>query len=65
VDMKTFNIYCAWISTSLFKEIVEDLEVTMNHYGEPLNHKNVETKSRFIAPVSAFISPVLFYSYFY
>jgi hypothetical protein len=37
----------------MFKEIVQDLEIGMNQYGEPLNHSNMEARSRFLAPVSA------------
>ena len=51
-DMKTFDIHRARIPTSLFKEIVQDLEIVMKQYGEPLDHKNAAARSRFLAPVS-------------
>jgi len=51
-DMKTFHIHRARIPTSLFKEIVADLEMTMKQYGEPIQHENEEARSRFLAPVS-------------
>ena len=54
-DMKTFEIYRARIPTSLFKEIVEDLDIAMNQYGEPYYHNNEEARSRCLAPVSAHI----------
>jgi hypothetical protein len=52
-DMPTFEIHRARIPTSLFKSIVGDLEIVMNQYGEPRDHKNEEARSRFLAPVSA------------
>ena len=52
-DMKTFDIHRARIPTSMFKDIVMDLQIAMNQYGEPLDHKNEEARSRFLAPVSA------------
>jgi hypothetical protein len=52
-DMKMFNIYRARIPTSLFKEIVKDLEIVMNQYGDHSDHENVEARSGLLAPVSA------------
>ena len=51
-DMPQFFIHRARIPTRLFKGIVLDLEVIMNQYGEPVNHKNMEARSRFLTPVS-------------
>ena len=51
-DMPQFYIHRARLPTRLFKEILSDLEVIMNQYGEPVNHKNEEARSRFLAPVS-------------
>ena len=51
-DMQAFDIHRARIPTSLFKAMVEDLDVVMNQYGEPRDHKNEEARSRFLAPVS-------------
>ncbi|KAK2467391.1 hypothetical protein APHAL10511_000626 [Amanita phalloides] len=50
-DMPQFFIHRARIPTRLFKDIVSDLEVIMNQYGEPVNHKNEEARSRFLAPL--------------
>ena len=52
-DMQTFDIHRARILSSLFKDIIGDLQVVMKHYGEPARHKNEEARSRFLAPVSA------------
>ena len=51
--MQAFDIYRARIPTALFKAIVEDLDIVMNQYGEPRDHKNELARSRFLAPVSA------------
>ena len=52
-DMHTFDIHRAHIPSSLFKDIIGDLQVIMKQYGEPVRHKNEEARSRFLAPVSA------------
>ena len=52
-DMPTFDIHRARIPSSLFKDIIGDLQVIMKQYGEPTRHKNEEARSRFLAPVSA------------
>jgi len=54
--MKTFEIHRARIPTSMFKEIVGDLDMAMYQYGEPLDHANEEARSRCLAPVSSNIS---------
>jgi hypothetical protein len=51
-DMQTFNIHRARIPTSLFKQIVADLQIVMYQFGDPQEHVNEEARSRFIAPVS-------------
>ena len=51
-DMNTFDILCTRISTSMFKDIVCDIQITLNQYGEFLDHQNVEARSRCLAPVS-------------
>lgn len=58
--MKTFEIHRARIPTFLFKEIVEDIDIAMNQYGEPVDHNNVEARSRCLVPVSAHIYRILF-----
>jgi len=55
-DMPTFKIHHACIPTSLFKLIVGDLEIVMNQYREPRNHKNEEARSRLLAPVCSKVS---------
>ena len=55
-DMPTFEIHRARIPTSLFKSIAGDLEIVMNQYGEPREHKNEEARSRFLAPVCSKVS---------
>ena len=55
-DMPTFEIHRARIPTSLFKLIVGDLEIVMNPYGEPRDHKNEKARSRFLAPVCSKVS---------
>ena len=63
--MKTFEIHRARIPTSMFKEIVNDLDIAMYQYGEPLDHNNVEARSRCFAPVSAQIYRILFLDLFW
>ena len=58
--MKTFHNHRARIPTSLFKDIVADLEVTMKQYGEPVQHENEEARSTFLAPVSDSFWPMTF-----
>jgi len=38
--MKMFEIYRARIPSSMFRDIVEDLDVVMNQYGDPVDHNN-------------------------
>ena len=35
----------------MFKDIVYDIQIALNQYGEPLDHQNVEARSRCLAPV--------------
>jgi len=50
-DMQTFDIHRARIPSPLFKDIIGDLQVIMKQYGEPARHKNVEARSRSLAPL--------------
>jgi len=50
-DVSTFQLHRARIPTSLFKEIVEDMQIAMHQYGPPIDHKNVQARSRFLAPI--------------
>ena len=52
-DMKTFDILRARIPTSMFKDIVYDIQIALNEYGD---HRNVESRSRCLAPVSISIT---------
>jgi hypothetical protein len=51
-DVTKFDIHRARIPTSMFKDIVKDLEIIMKQYGLPNLHKNEEARARFLAPVS-------------
>ena len=52
-DIPGFKIQRARIPTTLFKFLVEDLNIIMKQYGGNYYHKNEEAKSRFFAAVSA------------
>ena len=53
-DAEIFKVYRARIPTTLFKEIVQDIEIAMKQYGPPMEQEpdNEEARSRFLAPVS-------------
>ena len=51
-DIGFFPIRRARIPTSVFKTIVEDMDVLLPQYGSFLFHANEEARSRFLAPVS-------------
>ena len=55
-DAPTFPLHRARLPTSLFKEIVQDVQLIMKQYGPPVDHQNEEARSRFLVPVS--IHPV-------
>ncbi len=51
----------------MFKNIVYDIQIALNQYGEPLDHQNEEARSRCLAPVSSrlsfgFLHSLAFYS---
>ncbi|KAF8806804.1 hypothetical protein BYT27DRAFT_6609038 [Phlegmacium glaucopus] len=50
-DMPTFDICRARIPNSLFREIISDIQMMLNQYGEPDSHKNEEARSRFLSPL--------------
>jgi hypothetical protein len=50
-DVSNFELHRARIPTSLFQDIVRDMEVMMQQYGPPDGHQNEEARSRFLAPV--------------
>jgi hypothetical protein len=50
-DVATFGLYCSRIPTSLFKSIVEDMDLLLLQYGPPDEHETAEATSRFFAPV--------------
>jgi hypothetical protein len=50
-DAPTFEMHRARIPNGLFKEIIGDIEIVMKQYGPPMDHKNEEARSRFLAPV--------------
>ena len=51
-DIKSFPIRRARIPTTMFRTIVEDMDVLLPQYGSFSFHKNDEARSRFLAPVS-------------
>jgi hypothetical protein len=63
-DISTFDIHGVCVPISLFKDTVSDLQVLMKQYGEPVHHKNVGTRSRFLAPVSAQAYSLLLWFFF-
>ncbi len=52
-DMVKFEIHRSRIPTTLFKSIVEDMDIMLVQYGPPIEHRTVEAKSQFVSPVSA------------
>jgi len=50
-DAPTFEMHRARIPNALFKDIIGDIEIAMKQYGPPIDHKNEEARSRFLAPV--------------
>lgn len=59
-DAKVFNVFRARIPTSLLKEILGDLHISINQYGPAEDHQTEESRIRFIAPVCIFrpVSPL-------
>lgn len=50
-DAPTFEIDRARIPTSMFKQIIWDMQVALNQYGPPIEHQNEETRSRVLSTV--------------
>jgi hypothetical protein len=50
-DIATFELYRSRIPTSLFRSIVQDMDVLLHQYGPPIEHETEEATSRFLAPV--------------
>ncbi|KAF8347429.1 hypothetical protein F5887DRAFT_1172624 [Amanita rubescens] len=50
-DVATFDLYRSRIPTSLFKSIVEDMDLLLLQYGPPDEHETAEATSRFFAPI--------------
>jgi hypothetical protein len=50
-DIATFDLYRSRIPTSLFRAIVQDMDVLLHQYGPPIEHETEEATSRFLAPV--------------
>lgn len=53
-DAPKFQFTRARLPTFVFKEIVQDMQLVMKQYGPPIEHNNVEARSRFLAPVGIF-----------
>ena len=52
-DIATFELHRCRIPTTLFKSIVQDIDIMLVQYGPPIEHKTEEARSRFLPPVSA------------
>jgi hypothetical protein len=52
-DITTFELHRSRIPTTLFKSIVEDIDMMLVQYGPPMDHETEEATSRFLSPVSA------------
>jgi hypothetical protein len=51
-DIEIFRLHRSRISTALFKQIVQDIEIMSIQYGPPFKHETEEATLRFISPVS-------------
>lgn len=50
-DIATFDLYRSRIPTSLFRSIVQDMDVLLHQYGPPFEHATEEATSQFLAPI--------------
>ena len=50
-DIATFDLYRSRIPTSLFRSIVQDMDVLLHQYGPPYEHETEEATSQFLSPV--------------
>ncbi|KAH9019018.1 hypothetical protein EDB85DRAFT_2010048 [Lactarius pseudohatsudake] len=50
-DVTLFDLRRSRIPTTLFRDIVRDMDVLLIQYGSPRQHSNEETRSRFFAPI--------------
>ena len=50
-DITTFDLYRSRISASLFRSIVQDMDVLLRQYGPPFEHATEEATSQFLATV--------------
>ena len=57
-DAPIFPMGRARIPLSLFRQVVQDVDLTMKQYGKPVQHDNGEARSRFLAPVRSIIHPI-------
>jgi hypothetical protein len=48
---QTFELHRSRIPTSLFKSIVEEMDVTLMQFGPLFEHEGEEARSRFMSPV--------------
>jgi hypothetical protein len=51
-DVTTFELHRSHIPTSLFKSIIEDMDLMLMQYGPLSAHKTEEARSRFLSPAS-------------
>src|SRR5258708_3887342 len=52
-EIATFEVHRSRIPTTLFKTIVQDIDILLMQYGPPIEHTTAETSSLFLSPVSA------------
>jgi hypothetical protein len=50
-DIATFDLHRSRIPTSLFRSIVQDMDVLLSQYGLPVEHETEEATFRFLAQV--------------
>lgn len=55
-DADEFTVVRARIPSSLFREIVSDIHISLNQYGPSADHETEEARSRLLAPVRFFSS---------
>jgi hypothetical protein len=52
-DIATFELHRSRIPTTLFKSVVQDIDIMLVQYGLPIDHETEEARSRFLCPASA------------
>jgi hypothetical protein len=52
-DIETFDLHRSRMPTTVFKSIVQDIDLMLVQYGPPIDHETEEVRSWFLSPVSA------------